>query len=247
MNKDHKNSLLDKYIDSVAGQESATIEYVSEFQAKKANYNREGTDYLTSYPSFNKLVAEDEEIRVRLKQGLAWSKLMLHVFGQQKFPDPAHTFFTRTSTHRTLFLVLLREALDQFLYAGSRGKKMGQIGVAVEEVESALVRSECKNIRSIKRIIAEALALNLIRVKVWPEDKRRKMLWLTPEAMEAFLTDVLGDFGKLADNGLPAARRDLLAAWEANPNFETDIRKKLKNALKSDKNDTHTQSVLTST
>ena len=122
------------------------------------------------------------------------------------------------------------------MYAESRGKKMGQIGVAVEEVESAMVRSECKNIRSIKRIIAEALALKLIRSKVWPEDKRRKMLWLAPEAMESFLTDILGDFGKLADNGLPAARRDLLAAMEVNPNFETDVREKLADALRSDKN-----------
>ena len=247
MNNHHKNGLLDKYIDSVVGQESASIEYASEFQIKKAEYNREGADYLKSYPSFNKLVAEDEEIRVRLKQGLAWSKFMLHVFGQQKFPDPAHTFFTRTSTHRTLFFLLLREAFDQFLYAESRGKKMGQIGVAVEEVESAMVRSECKNICSVKRIIAEALALNLIRSKVWPEDKRRKMLWLTPEAMESFLTDILGDFGKLADNGLPAARRDFLAAFEANPNFETDIRKKLGDALKSDKNKMRINSALPST
>ena len=103
MKKYDKHGLLDKYIDRVVGQESASIEYASEFQIKKAEYDREGADYLKSYPSFNKLVAEDEEIRVRLKQGLAWSKFMLHVFGQQKLRDPAHTFFTRTSTHRTLF------------------------------------------------------------------------------------------------------------------------------------------------
>ena len=243
MNNHDKNGLLDKYIDRVVGQESASIEYASEFQIKKAEYNREGADYLKSYPSFNRLVAEDEEIRVRLKQGLAWSKFMLHVFGQQRFRDPAHTFFTRTSTHRTLFFLLIREAFDQFLYAESRGRKMGQIGVAVEEVESAMVRSECKNIRSIKRIIAEALALNLIRSKVWPEDKRRKMLWLAPEAMETFLTDILSDFGKLADNGLPAARRDLLAAMEANPSFESDIRERLRDALKSDKTNIIVESV----
>ena len=212
MKKHDKHGLLDKYIDRVVGQElrhRSSMRQNSKsknIRSIKREYNREGADYLKSYPSFNRLVAEDEEIRVRLKQGLAWSKFMLHVFGQQKFRDPAHTFFTCTSTHRTLFFYLLiREAFDQFLYAESRGRKMGQIGVAVEEVESAMVRSERKNIRSIKRIIAEALALNLIRSKVWPEDKRRKMLWLAPEAMETFLTDILSDFGKLADNGLPAA------------------------------------------
>ena len=93
MAKHDKNGLLDKYIDRVVGQESASIEYASEFQIKKAEYNREGADYLKFYPSFNKLVAEDEEIRVRLKQGLAWSKFMLHVFGQQKFSGSSAYFF----------------------------------------------------------------------------------------------------------------------------------------------------------
>ena len=225
MNSHPKEGLLDKYIAKVAGQESARIVYKSEFQTKKDEYDREGSDYLKSYPSFHRLIAEDEEIRVRLKQGLAWSKLMLYVFGEQKHPDSSHAFFARTSTHRTLFFILLREAFDQFLYAESRGKKQGQIGVSVEEVERAMVGSEGKNIRSIKRVIAEALALKLIRSKLWPEDKRRKMLWLAPEAMGSFLTDVLNDFGQSVDRGLPAARRDLLAALEANPNYEADIRK----------------------
>ena len=123
---------------------------------------------------------------MRLRQGLAWSKLMLHVFGEQQYQDLSHRFFTRTSTHRTLFFILLREALDQFLHAKSRGRNIGHIGVSVEEVESAMVRSEGKNIRSIKRIIAEAVAFHLIRSRAWPEDKRRKMLWLVPDAMEYF-------------------------------------------------------------
>ena len=35
MKKHDKHGLLDKYIDRVVGQESASIEYVSEFQKKK--------------------------------------------------------------------------------------------------------------------------------------------------------------------------------------------------------------------
>ena len=137
MKKHDKHGLLDKYIDRVVGQRRyfwQSIEYASEFQIKKAEYNREGADYLKSYPSFNRLVAEDEEIRVRLKQGLAWSKFMLHVFGQQKFRDPKisqNTFLL--PAHPPIehyFFLLIREAFDQFLYAESRGRKMGQIGVS---------------------------------------------------------------------------------------------------------------------
>ena len=50
------------------------------------------------------------------------------------------------------------------------------------------------------------------------------------------MTTVLEKFDELSANGLPKARRDLLAAKEKNPNYDQDVRDKIYSAIKADKN-----------
>ena len=190
------------------------------------------SDYAKNHPNFYKLLAEDEEIRVRLKQGLAWGEFMLDVLVQKNKFDDVRSFFVRSSTHRTLFYTLFVTALQRILHC-PEGQNPDSIGQAIPEVLSVMHKAEFASDSKVRQICREAKALGLIHQTHWRMDKRHKLYWLSCKAIEAYLTDVLEEFAQ-ATTGLPGARVSLITAMQKNPNFETDIRTKLCAAIDAD-------------
>jgi hypothetical protein len=202
---DHKSiGLLDRYIESQIGEECREIEYDHPFDFSGPDDSHLQLEYPNSY----KLGQEDEEVRVRMRQGLAWAKFMCEIIGQP-FQNKTGQFFAKSNTHRALFYHLFKASLDAQL------NNLAQT---------------CRN------IIKKAIDLGLVQVRNPDADRRSRVLWLTPDATHSYLTTVLKKFDELSANGLPKARRDLLAAKEENPNFDEDVRDKIYGALKADKN-----------
>ena len=223
--------LLDRYIDNQAGEVSAEIQYAFDFTTEYDG----PSDFQLSHPAFYKLGQENQEVRVRMKQALAWAKFMMHVLNYDASKSVARSFFRKNSTHKKLFYTLIRHALDVQLHGADRNKKSDRIGVPQSIVEFEMKKVTGKSSQTVRKIINEAVDLGLVKVREFPEDRRMKMLWLVPEAMENYLTVVCEDFDGLATNGLPAARRDLLAAKENNANYNQDVRDAIRAAILSDK------------
>ena len=229
--------LLDQSIEELEGQETAELIFLKGFQETKGTPYKSSSDFKLDYPNFEKLVRTDDEVRVRLKQGMAWSKFMLSVLTNRVDKDPVRHFFMRSSTHRVLFYTLFASFLDQTLNASTRKnstRPSDSIGVSVARVEEMMGLAEGESPSTIKRIIAEAVKFRIIRKSAWRFDKRKVLLWLVPESMENYLTTVLEAFMGNASMGLPKARRDLLAAMENNPNFIEDVREKIREAILAD-------------
>ena len=192
------------------------------------------SDYKKLYPSFQALLAEDEEVRVRLQQGLAWGEFMLSLLTntEEHKEDPVASFFTRSSTHRVLFYTLFVTALERILHC-PQGQNPDSIGQAIPEVWSVMHKAEFSGESKIREICREALKLKLIHKTHWRTDKRLKLYWISSKAVASYLTTILEDFSR-ANEGLPAARVALVSAIEANPNFEADVRARLEAAIEAD-------------
>jgi hypothetical protein len=232
-----KLGLLDQSIEEFEGEETAELFFLKDFQDTEGTSFKEASDFRRDYPNFETLVRTDDEVRVRLSQGLAWSKFMLSVLTNRVDKDPVRHFFMRSATHRVLFYVLFVSFLDQTLHASTRKnskRPSDSIGASVARVEEMMALAEGESPSTIKRIIAEAVKFRIIRKSAWRFDKRKVALWLVPESMENYLTTVLEGFMGGASAGLPKARRDLLAAMENNPNFIEDVREKIKEAILAD-------------
>ena len=154
----------------------------------------------------------------------------------QPFQNKTAQFFAKSQTHRALFYNLFRASLDAQLNNEMRGKQPDRVGVPQSIIETKMERAEGKTAQTCKNIIKEAIDLELIRVRNPDADRRRRVLWLTPDATHSYLTTVLKTFDQHSANTLPKARRDLLAAKEKNPNYDQDVRDKIYGALKADKN-----------
>jgi len=198
------------------------------------NGTKKISDYKNNHPNFQRLLAEDEEVRVRLKQGLAWGEFMLSVLTntEQHKEDPVASFFTRSSTHRVLFYTLFVTALDRILHC-PQGQNPDSIGQAIPEVWSVMHKAEFQSESKIRAICRDAEKLGLIHKTYWRTDKRLKLYWISVKAVDAYLTTILEDFSQ-ANEGLPAARVALVTAKQKNPDFEADVRAKLRAAIEAD-------------
>jgi hypothetical protein len=229
---DHKSiGLLDRYIESQIGEECREIEYDHPFDFSGPDDSHLQLEYPNSY----KLGQEDEEVRVRMRQGLAWAKFMCEIIGQP-FQNKTGQFFAKSNTHRALFYHLFKASLDAQLNNLARGKQPDRVGVPQYIIQAYMEDAEGKSKQTCRNIIKKAIDLGLVQVRNPDADRRSRVLWLTPDATHSYLTTVLKKFDELSANGLPKARRDLLAAKEENPNFDEDVRDKIYGALKADKN-----------
>lgn len=229
---DYKSiGLLDRYIERQIGEETKEIEYEHPFDFSGPDKSH----FQLEYPNSYKLGQQDEEVRVRMRQGLAWCKFMCEII-EQPFQNKTGQFFARSQTHRALFYNLFKASLDAQLNNEMRGKQPDRVGVPQAIIEAKMEKAEGKTSKTCKNIIKQAIELQLVKVRNLDADRRRRVLWLTPDATHSYLTTVLEKFDELSANGLPKARRDLLAAKDNNPNFNEDVRDKIYSALKADKN-----------
>ena len=223
--------VLDRFIEAQEGEEKREIEYDHPFDFSGPDKSHLQLEYPNSY----RLGQEDEEVRVRMRQGLAWCKFMCEVINQP-FQNKTGQFFAKSQTHRALFYNLFRASLDAQLNNLARGKQPDRVGVPQSIIETKMENAEGKTAQTCKNIIKQAIDLELVKVRNPDADRRRRVLWLTPDATHSYLTTVLKTFDQESANTLPKARRDLLAAKENNPNFDQDVRDKIYGALEADKN-----------
>ena len=223
--------VLDRIIEAQEGEEKREIEYDHPFDFSGPDKSHLQLEYPNSY----RLGQEDEEVRVRMRQGLAWCKFMCEVINQP-FQNKTGQFFAKSQTHRALFYNLFRASLDAQLNNLARGKQPDRVGVPQSIIETKMENAEGKKAQTCKNIIKQAIDLELVKVRNPDADRRRRVLWLTPDATHSYLTTVLKTFDQESANTLPKARRDLLAAKENNPNFDQDVRDKIYGALEADKN-----------
>jgi len=223
--------LLDQYIETQKGEETREIEYDHPFDFSGPDKSH----FQLQYPNSYRLGQEDEEVRVRMRQGLAWAKFMCEIINQP-FQNKIAQFFAKSQTHRALFYHLFKASLDAQLNNLARGKQPDRVGVPQATIETKMEKAEGKTAQTCKNIIKQAIDLELVKVRNPDADRRRRVLWLTPDATHSYLTTVLETFDQLSANGLPKARRDLLAAKEKNPNYDQDVRDKIYGAYKEDKN-----------
>jgi hypothetical protein len=226
-----QKGLLDRYIEAQAGEEKREIEYEHPFDFSGPDKSH----FQLEYPNSYRLGQEDEEVRVRMRQGLAWAKFMCVVINQP-FQNKTGQFFAKSQTHRALFYNLFKASLDAQLNNEMRGKQPDRVGVPQSIIETKMENAEGKTAQTCKNIIKQAIDLELVKVRTPDNDRRTRVLWIPPSATHSYLTTVLEKFDELSANGLPKARRDLLAAKEKNPNYDQDVRDKIYSAIKADKN-----------
>jgi hypothetical protein len=154
----------------------------------------------------------------------------------QPFQNKTGQFFAKSQTHRALFYNLFKASLDAQLNNEMRGKQPDRVGVPQSIIETKMENAEGKTAQTCKNIIKQAIDLELVKVRTPDNDRRTRVLWIPPSATHSYLTTVLEKFDELSANGLPKARRDLLAAKEKNPNYDQDVRDKIYSAIKADKN-----------
>ena len=191
------------------------------------------SDFSKHYPTFSRLMLEDEEVRVRMHQALAWSKFAINLLALSRAPTATREFFTQSETHRLLFHVLLNFMLQNMCYPESEDPTT--FGAHVDTcVEHMLMCGEWQE-RKCRASISAGIEAGRIKKSTWRYDARQTVLWLNPADLTDYLTLTMTLVAR-GEEGLPQARRSLLAARKKNSNFEADVEAKLRNALEADGN-----------
>ena len=190
------------------------------------------SDFSKHYPTFSRLLLEDEEVRVRMHQALAWSKFAINLLALNKTPTKTREFFTQSETHRLLFHLLLNFMLQNMCFPEDDDPTM--LGTDIETCVHYMLMAEEYQDRKCRSIVADGIAAGRIINSTWRYDQRRSVLWLNPADLTSYLTHTMTLFAR-GQEGLPQARRSLLAARKKNPNYEQDVEAKLINALEADK------------
>jgi hypothetical protein len=224
--------LLNNFIDANLGAEKTEEKYEWDFKV----HNKNKSAYQKQHPAFYQLCQNDEEVKVRLRQALAWTKFMLGIYAKPDQINDVRSFFSRSRTHSVLYYTLFRGFLDTQLYGAERRDHPGRIGIPQSICETRMLETENKKIQTVKAIISEAVELGLVNIQRYPNDGRVNVLWLPPTSTDYYLTEILEAFDQNAASvGLPVSRRELCEAKEANPNFDQDVRSKIETAIKADK------------
>lgn len=191
------------------------------------------SDFTKIYPNFANLLLTDEETRVRLHQALAWSKFMINTLALSRAPTQTRQFFTQSETHRLLFHILLNFMAQNLCFPETDDPTT--LGAHVDTVVEHMLMAEEYQERKCRSIIADGINAGRILKSTWRYDARQTVLWLNPEDVASYLVHTMALFAR-GSEGLPEARRRLLAAEKKNPNFEADVEAKLRNALEADMN-----------
>ena len=152
--------LLDRYIEAQEGEETREIEYDHPFDFAGPDKSH----FQLEYPNSYRLGQEDEEVRVRMRQGLAWAKFMCVVINQP-FQNKTGQFFAKSQTHRALFYNLFKASLDAQLNNEMRGKQPDRVGVPQSIIETKMENAEGKTAQTCKNIIKQAIDLELVKVR----------------------------------------------------------------------------------
>ncbi len=228
---DKDNGLLDRQIDldHQSAIKPLVINKASVVPKGKVS-SRQKSDFSANYSNLADVMLNDAEVRVRLSQGLAWSKFMVKLLALEMAPTATRRFFTRTETHRALFHVLSYFSMEGITHPTDKDDIF--FGAFLSQVTEILENTGTSQ-RSISRIIKSGIDDNFILTSQWRYDIRQKVIWLNPEHLVSYLTTTMELFGN-ANEGLPEARRDLLAAKRDNPDYDVDVRNRLLGALRED-------------